>query len=137
MNSIIENAKRQSLTKRAGVGFIKQIISALVAAAFLLSGWTAAAVLAQGTTEYVNLSGSQTLNVGSSTVTLINTEDSTFSGGITGTGSIIKTGSRTLTLTNTTISYSGTITVSEGTINLATAPGMLGTRLKLLLIITA
>ena len=109
MNSIIENAKRQFLTKRSVVGFIKQLVPALVAAAFLLSGWTAAAALAQGT-EYVNLSGSQTLAVGTSTVTLINTADSTFAGNITGTGSIIKTGSRTLTLTNTTISYRGTTT---------------------------
>ena len=117
MNSIIENAKRQFLTKRSVVGFIKQLVPALVAAAFLLSGWTAAAALAQGT-EYVNLSGSQTLAVGTSTVTLINTADSTFAGNITGTGSIIKTGSRTLTLTNTTISYRGTTTISEGTLKL-------------------
>ena len=117
MNSIIENAKRQFLTKRSVVGFIKKLVPALVAAAFLLSGWTAAAALAQGT-EYVNLSGSQTLAVGTSTVTLINTADSTFAGNITGTGSIIKTGSRTLTLTNTTISYRGTTTISEGKLKL-------------------
>ncbi|MBQ2622031.1 MAG: autotransporter-associated beta strand repeat-containing protein [Thermoguttaceae bacterium] len=128
MNSTIENAKRQILTKRSVVGFIKQLVPALVAAlccvsAFAIDEVPPDIVLTQDTT-IENISGGyngmvrQTIYINGYTLTLYNTEDSTYLGYIVSTGNIIKTGSKTLTLGNPTINYTGTITVSEGTLNL-------------------
>ena len=60
-------------------------------------------------------------NLGSSTVTLTvggNGASTTDSGAISGLGSLYKTGSGTLILSNSGSSYSGTTTVAQGTLNL-------------------
>ena len=138
MNSTIENTKRQSLTKLAGFGFVKQIASALVVAVCCLSAVAEAEdiiedrTLTQNTTiENISVGFSvnqKTITIQGSAVTLTlnNTEDSHFCGIIAGTGNVVKTGTGTLYLTyefprmtySANLGYLGTTTISEGTLKL-------------------
>ena len=72
-----------------------------------------------------NLTGSGTINNGGKTLTLNNSTDSTFSGVISGSGAVTKTGSGELTLTKQN-TVSGGVTVKNGTLTLAYA-GPVGT----------
>lgn len=68
----------------------------------------------------INLDGSENINIHSYTLTLDNTNDTVFYGGISGTGKVIKKGSGQLTLArgNGYASFTGSVTVQEGTLNL-------------------
>ena len=144
MNSNVENAKRQILTKRSVVGFIKQLVPALVAALCCLSAVAEAEditedrTLTQNTT-IENISGGGTgikhlsIDTNGKTLTLNNTEDSYFGGKITGPGNVVKTGSGTIyfqyqpsgiqTVYPAFFMHTGTTTVSEGTLNMCSSSG--------------
>ena len=128
MNSTIENPKRQSLTKLAGFGFVKLVGLALIAVSFLLSDGTDFVVFARtldGNTEIVNPTGNEAINTNGFTLTFNNTEDTTFAGGISGSGNVVKIGDKMLTLTSPAIYYRGTTTVSGGTLYLKDEEGLL------------
>lgn len=75
-----------------------------------------------GDTTKPNLSGNEDINIKTFTLTLYNTGDSEYSGILSGTGQVIKTGSNQLTLSPES-GYDdlvGPVTVQEGTLNLAT-----------------
>ena len=65
-----------------------------------------------------NLSGAGTVTLGSATLTANNSTDTTFSGLISGTGALTKTGSSALTLGGTG-SSTGTVSVNTGTLTFA------------------
>ena len=68
------------------------------------------------------LTGSRDLNLGSYTVSIGNNNASTtFSGALTNSGSLVKVGSGTLTLSGAT-SFPGNTTVSNGTLSLSQSP---------------
>lgn len=69
--------------------------------------------LSAGAQSIRNLTGSATLNLGASNLVLTPTLDQAWSGNITGTGSVTKAGSRTLTLTSTN-GFSGGLMVTGG-----------------------
>lgn len=74
-----------------------------------------------------SLSGSGSILLGSATLTATNdATNTTFSGSISGTGALNKTGPGTLTLSGTSSDYSGGTTVSAGTL-IATNGGATGT----------
>lgn len=64
-----------------------------------------------------SLSGSGSISAGSTTLTINQSSDATFSGGISGNGSLEKTGSSLLSLTGTN-TFSGTTTISEGILSI-------------------
>ncbi|WP_192878396.1 autotransporter-associated beta strand repeat-containing protein [Limnobaculum parvum] len=72
-----------------------------------------------------NLSGTGHISLGSAALTTNNTANTTFSGDINGTGSLIKTGAGVLTLSGVS-TYSGGSTISAGTLDITQA-GALGT----------
>ncbi|QBH97054.1 autotransporter outer membrane beta-barrel domain-containing protein [Limnobaculum zhutongyuii] len=72
-----------------------------------------------------NLSGTGHINLGSAALTANNVANTTFSGDISGTGSVIKTGAGELTLSGLS-SYSGGSTVNTGILKV-TQGGTLGT----------
>ena len=65
-----------------------------------------------------NLSGNGSVSYGANALTLNNTEDTTFSGVISGSGAVSKTGAKTLELTAAN-TYTGATTVSAGTLKLS------------------
>ena len=76
-----------------------------------------------------SLSGTGSVLLGSATLTASNgATNTTFSGGISGPGSLTKTGTGTLTLSGTSSTYGGGTTISAGTL-VATHGGALGTGL--------
>ncbi len=76
-----------------------------------------------------SLSGTGSILLGSATLTANNgATNTTFSGGISGPGSLTKTGTGALTLSGTSSTYSGGTTISAGTL-VATHGGALGTGL--------
>ncbi len=81
-------------------------------------------VLSAGGTLY-NLSGAGNLDNNGQAVTINNTEDSQFSGVITGAGALTKSGNGTLTLSGAN-DYAGGTTISAGTLKV-TGEGALGT----------
>ena len=79
----------------------------------------AGAVLQLGAAETVGpLSGDGFIALGSHLLTVRSTTDSSFGGGIDGTGGLVKQGGATLTLSGTNL-YSGSTTVQAGTLALA------------------
>jgi fibronectin-binding autotransporter adhesin len=68
-----------------------------------------------GGASILDLAGSGTTTLGANTLTLTN-PTSTYSGSITGTGGIVKQGGGIWTLTGTSSTYSGGTTISTGTI---------------------
>ena len=75
-----------------------------------------------GDTTKTNLAGSEDINIKTFTLTLDNTDNSVYSGILSGTGQVIKTGSYQLTLSPESgyTDLIGPVTVQEGTLNLAT-----------------
>ncbi len=71
-----------------------------------------------------NLSGNGSVSYGANALMLNNTEDTTFSGVISGSGAVSKTGDKTLTLTAAN-TYTGKTTVSGGTLKLSGASAKL------------
>ncbi|WP_236849212.1 autotransporter-associated beta strand repeat-containing protein [Chania multitudinisentens] len=92
---------------------------------------SSAVTLGSGTTLALNglaqivqqLGGAGNVTLGSATLTASNSGSSTFSGGISGSGDLVKIGSGTLTLSGNN-SYTGTTTVSEGTLSLGIADAL-------------
>ena len=76
-----------------------------------------------GDTTKTNLAGSEDINIHTYTLTLDNTDNSVYSGILSGTGQVIKTGSYQLTLSPESgyVDLTGPVTVQAGTLNLATA----------------
>lgn len=70
-----------------------------------------------------NLSGQGSVDLGSAILTAKNTQDSTFEGGITGAGRLIKSGLQTLTLTGNN-SYQGGTLVQEGRLKVTGASSL-------------
>ena len=70
-----------------------------------------------------NLAGSEDINIHTYTLTLDNTDNSVYSGILSDTGQVIKTGSYQLTLSPESgyVDLTGPVTVQAGTLNLATA----------------
>jgi autotransporter-associated beta strand protein len=65
------------------------------------------------------LAGSGTINLGSATLTIENTLTDTYTGGINGTGSLVKTGAGDQTLSGA-LTYTGSTTISQGILDLQT-----------------
>ncbi len=105
-------------------------------ASFLASGQTLilGSVVSNGTVTLsnpLNLGGasastSQTIQVDRGATATVGAADAILSGGITGTGSLIKTGTGTLSINPTNTSYTGTLTINGG-ILAATAANYFGT----------
>ncbi len=70
--------------------------------------------------QRVAIVGNGATNLGSGTLTIFNTGTDAYSGNITGTGGLIKDGTGIQTLSGT-LSYTGTTTVTAGTLNLSSA----------------
>ena len=75
-----------------------------------------------GDTTKTNLAGNENIDIKTYTLTLDNTDNSVYSGILSGTGQIIKTGSEQLTLSPESgyVDLTGPVTVQEGTLNSAT-----------------
>ena len=75
-----------------------------------------------GDTTKTNLAGDENIDIKTYTLTLDNTDNSVYSGILSGTGQVIKTGSGQLTLSPNSgyTDLVGPVTVQEGTLNLAT-----------------
>ena len=76
-----------------------------------------------GDTTKPNLAGDENIDIKTYTLTLDNTDNSVYSGILSGTGQVIKTGSYQLTLSPESgyVDLTGPVTVQAGTLNLATA----------------
>ena len=74
-----------------------------------------------GDTTKTNLAGSEDINIHTYTLTLDNTDNSVYSGILSGTGQVIKTGSYQLTLSPESgyVDLTGPVTVQAGTLDLA------------------
>ena len=72
------------------------------------------------------LTGAGTVALGANTLTVSETSDTSFSGAITGTGGLTKSGVGTLTLVGTN-SYTGATTVNAGTLELASGAAIADT----------
>ena len=85
--------------------------------------------LALGASQSVaSLSGtiSSSVNLNANTLTINGSSSTTYSGGISGTGNLVKNGSGTQTLAGAT-TFNGTTTVNSGTLQVATANALGGT----------
>lgn len=78
-----------------------------------LAGNEAIGTLAGGGTD------GGTLDIGSNTLTINSTANSTYSGLITGNGVLVKTGPSTLSLNTTANSFSGALVINQGQVTLA------------------
>ncbi len=76
-----------------------------------------------GSTTVGSLAGNGTVNLGTKTLVMGNTNNTSFSGSITNSGSITKQGTGTMTLTGGN-TYSGTTTVSKGSLVLSNTGGV-------------
>jgi len=69
------------------------------------------------------LIGTGPINLGANTLTVNGAENTTYSGVLSGSGSLVKQGSGTLTLNNTGNSFSGNVTVSGGNLDTGLSAG--------------
>ncbi|MBI1193706.1 MAG: hypothetical protein GC205_11115 [Bacteroidetes bacterium] len=121
-----------TLNKTAGLAATNTLIvsSGATLSTLAANQWgtgTPPLITANGTVNFNNnaqklaLTGTTgAISLGSATVTISNTGTDSYSGSITGTGGLIKEGAGTQTLSGT-LSYSGTTTVTTGTLNVANA----------------
>ncbi|AWM36357.1 Extracellular serine protease precursor [Gemmata obscuriglobus] len=81
---------------------------------------TGASLILDGADETIgSLTGGGTVSLGTSTLTAGDGSDTTFSGTLTGSGNLIKTGTGTFTLSGTNSSYTGTVAVDAGTLSVS------------------